>query len=214
MSDWWANINRRNGQADKTDFAAMAMAQNDVYMVCADGGSNNDNTLAALENGTLTRSELQRNAINICSFLLGTHAMDRLCKTSDEVEIINRPDENSSANSNDVTFYKLDGSVTIDCSDVCTDRGAEFSFALDITHPGRYRFTLTGSSQLSELAQIPVSVFSMGTPFGTFTWNGTGGLPVSFTFEGDCFSRFTALRVYFAQGGLKLHSISIEKVAE
>lgn len=212
MSDWWANINRRGGQADKTDFAAMAQAQNDVYMVCADGGSNNDNTLVALENGTLTRSELQRNAMNICSFLLKTHAMDRLCGNADEVEIINRPDENSSANSDDVTFYKLDGSVTIDCSDVCTDRGTEFSFALDISEPGRYRFTLTGSSELSELAQIPVSVFSMGTPFGTFTWNGTGGLPVSFTFEGDCFSRFTAMRVYFAQGGLKLHSIKIEKV--
>lgn len=212
MSDWWANINRRSCQADKTDFAAMAQAQNDVYMVCADGGSNNDNTLAALENGTLTRSELQRNAMNICSFLLKTHAMDRLCGTADEVEIINRPDENNSANSDDVTFYKLDGSVTIDCSDVCTDRGAEFSFALDISEPGRYRFTLTGSSEFSELAQIPVSIFSMGTPFGTFTWNGTGGLPVSFTFEGDCFSRFTAMRVYFAQGGLKLHSIKIEKV--
>ncbi len=212
MSDWWANINRRGGQADKTDFAAMAQAQNDVYMVCADGGSNNDNTLSALENGTLTRSELQRNAMNICSFLLSTHAMDRLCGTADEVEIINRPDEGSVTNSDDVTFYKLDGSVTIDCTDVCTNRGTEFSFALDISDPGRYRFTMTGSSELSELAQIPVSVFSLGTPFGTFTWNGTGGLPVSFTFEGDCFSRFTAMRVYFAQSGLKLHSIKIEKV--
>ena len=31
MTDWWANINRRGKAPDKSDFAAMAMAQNDVY---------------------------------------------------------------------------------------------------------------------------------------------------------------------------------------
>lgn len=34
MTDWWANINVRGKEPDKTDFAAMARAQNDVYMVC------------------------------------------------------------------------------------------------------------------------------------------------------------------------------------
>lgn len=37
MTDWWANINVRGKEPDKTDFAAMARAQNDVYMVCPDG---------------------------------------------------------------------------------------------------------------------------------------------------------------------------------
>lgn len=45
MTDWWANINRRGKAPDKSDFAAMAMAQNDVYMVTADGAACNDNTL-------------------------------------------------------------------------------------------------------------------------------------------------------------------------
>ena len=35
MTDWWANINRRGKAPDKSDFAAMAMAQNDVYMATA-----------------------------------------------------------------------------------------------------------------------------------------------------------------------------------
>ncbi|MCI7768490.1 MAG: glycoside hydrolase family 3 C-terminal domain-containing protein [Oscillospiraceae bacterium] len=211
MTDWWANINERGMDVDKSDFAAMARAQNDVYMVCADGGNNNDNTLSSLENGSLTRAELQRNAMNICSFLLSTHAMDRLCGTADEVEIVNRPDENGSDGSDNVTFYKIDGSLVIDGKDICTDRGCDFIFALDVADLGLYRFTLTGSSELSELAQIPVTVFSMGTPFVTFTWNGTGGLPVSFDGTTNCFSRFTTIRVYFAQSGLKLHSIKIEK---
>lgn len=49
MTDWWANINVRGKEPDKTDFAAMARAQNDVYMVCPDGEKNDDNTIAALE---------------------------------------------------------------------------------------------------------------------------------------------------------------------
>lgn len=32
MTDWWAKINRRGQAVDKSDLAAMAMAQNDVYM--------------------------------------------------------------------------------------------------------------------------------------------------------------------------------------
>lgn len=211
MTDWWANINERGKAVDKTNFAAMARAQNDVYMVCADGGNNDDNTLEALKDGTLTRAELQRNAANVFRFLLGTHAMDRVCGTETEVEIINRPDENTSEAGGEVTFYKLDGSVEIDCTDVCTNRGTDFIFALDVSDTGIYRITLTGSSELSELAQIPVTVFSMGSPCGTFTWNGTGGKPVSFECSTNCFSRFTTLRVYFAQSGLKLHSIKIEK---
>ena len=65
MTDWWANINVRGKEPDKTDFAAMARAQNDVYMVCPDGEKNDDNTLAALENGGIEKCELQRNAANI-----------------------------------------------------------------------------------------------------------------------------------------------------
>lgn len=211
MTDWWANINERDKDVDKSDFAAMARAQNDVYMVCADGGSNNDNTLSSLESGTLTRAELQRNAANICTFLLGTHAMDRLCGMTDRVEIINRPNESRSDSSEEVTFYKLDGTLIIDGADIRTDRGTDFIFALDVSDLGLYRITVTGSSELSELAQIPVTVFSMGTPCGSFTFNGTGGRPVSFECSTNCFSRFTTIRVYFAQSGLTLHSIMIEK---
>ena len=211
MTDWWANINRRGQAVCKTDFAAMAMAQNDVYMVCADGGSNDDNTLSELEKGTLSRAELQRNAANILRFMLKTHAMDRLCGIECEAEIINRPDEGSSEGGEDVTFYRIEGSTEIDGRDICTDRGSDFIFALDVAELGLYRFTLTGSSELSELVQIPVTVFSMGTPIGSFTWNGTAGKPVSFECSTHCFSRFTTVRIYFAQSGLKLHSIRIEE---
>lgn len=91
MTDWWAKINRRGQAVDKSDLAAMAMAQNDVYMVCSCGAQNDDNILASLKDGSLQRSELQRCAANICRFLMNTHAMNRLLGTECRINIINRP---------------------------------------------------------------------------------------------------------------------------
>lgn len=81
MTDWWAKISRQgqSEKADKTDLAAMAMAQNDLYMVCehADRNATGDNTLEELRAGILTRGELQRNAANICRQLMTTPAFQR-----------------------------------------------------------------------------------------------------------------------------------------
>ena len=179
MTDWWAKINRRGQAVDKSDLAAMAMAQNDVYMVCSCGAQNDDNILASLKDGSLQRSELQRCAANICRFLMNTHAFDRLLGTECRINIINRPADESDVDESTVKFYELDGDLTIDLSDICTDKGTNYSFGLDILTAGTYEMTLTASSTQSEVAQIPVTLFSLGTAYGTFTWNGTNGLPVS-----------------------------------
>ncbi|WP_337473542.1 glycoside hydrolase family 3 C-terminal domain-containing protein [Jutongia sp.] len=213
MTDWWANINRRGQAVDKSDFAAMAIAQNDVYMVCAIGAENDDNILASLENGTLQRSELQRNAANICRFLMNTQAMARLEGTETKIDIINRPADESDVDESSVKFYELDGNLTINLEDICTDKGTNHSFGLDIKTMGKYRMTLTASSTQSEVAQIPVTLFSLGTAYGTFTWNGTNGLPVSFEADIPLFSKYTNLRLFFAQGGLKMHSITFELIS-
>lgn len=209
MTDWWANINVRGKEPDKTDFAAMARAQNDVYMVCPDGEKNDDNTLAALENGGIERCELQRNAANICGFLLHTNALKRAEGIGDTVKVINREDEEQE-DDKPVQFYKVDRDITLDLSDVDTKKGTSYSFALDLSNFGIYRVIVTASSTQSELAQIPMTLFSMGTAVGTFTFNGTGGKAVSMEKETPMFSRFTTFRIYFAQNGLELHSIRFE----
>lgn len=206
MTDWWAHLNDRNKAPDKTNFASMVRAQNDVYMVCSDSATHNDNILAALADGTLIRSELQRNAANICRFLLQSNAMKRLAGIADEVEIIHRPTEE--ADSGDpFMFHDVDGDFLLPLNDICTDKGSVFAFALKVRTPGWYNMTITASSDQSELAQIPVTLFAMGTASGTFTWNGTGGKPVSLTKRIPLFSTFTAMRLYFAQSGLKMESI-------
>jgi len=209
MTDWWANINVRGKEPDKTDFAAMARAQNDVYMVCPDGEKNDDNTLVALENGGIERCELQRNAANICGFLLHTNALKRAEGIGDTVKVINREDEEQE-DDKPVQFYKVDRDITLDLSDVDTKKGTSYSFALDLSNFGIYRVIVTASSTQSELAQIPMTLFSMGTAVGTFTFNGTGGKAVSMEKETPMFSRFTTFRIYFAQNGLDLHSIRFE----
>ncbi|WP_330421100.1 glycoside hydrolase family 3 protein [Roseburia sp. AM59-24XD] len=135
MTDWWAKINRRGQAVDKSDLAAMAMAQNDVYMVCSCGAQNDDNILASLKDGSLQRSELQRCAANICRFLMNTHAMNRLLGTECRINIINRPADESDVDESTVKFYELDGDLTIDLSDICTDKGTNYSFGLDILTP-------------------------------------------------------------------------------
>ncbi|MBE6826945.1 MAG: beta-glucosidase [Ruminococcus sp.] len=207
MTDWWANINERDVAVSRNNFAAMARAQNDLYMVCADGGKNDDNTLESLENGTLQRGELQRNAANICRFLMHTNAMKRLLGEEIGVEILNRPADEI-ADDKPVVFYELDGSLVLPMDDICTDKGTTHSFALTVNQPGYYDVTLTASSTQSALAQIPVTLFSMGTASGTFTWNGTDGKPVSFTKRIPMFSHFTAMRLFFAQSGLDMHSLT------
>lgn len=209
MTDWWANINVRGKEPDKTDLAAMARAQNDVYMVCPDGEKNDDNTLVALENGGIERCELQRNAANICGFLLHTNALKRAEGIGDTVKVINREDEEQE-DDKPVQFYKVDLDITLDLSDVDTKKGTSYSFALDLSNFGIYRVIVTASSTQSELAQIPMTLFSMGTAVGTFTFNGTGGKAVSMEKETPMFSRFTTFRIYFAQNGLELHSIRFE----
>lgn len=209
MTDWWANINVRGKEPDKTDLAAMARAQNDVYMVCPDGEKNDDNTLVALENGGIERCELQRNAANICGFLLHTNALKRAEGIGDTVKVINREDEEQE-DDKPVQFYKVDRDITLDLSDVDTKKGTSYSFALDLSNFGIYRVIVTASSTQSELAQIPMTLLSMGTAVGTFTFNGTGGKAVSMEKETPMFSRFTTFRIYFAQNGLDLHSIRFE----
>jgi beta-glucosidase len=214
MTDWWANINERGKQPDKDNFAAMVRAQNDVYMVCADGENHTDNIAKALEDGSLTRGELQRCAKNVLNFLLGTHAMKRMMKQDEKVDVINKPDETIDAEAASRVYY-LDDELEIDLSDVKVRRNMDHSFTIERARQGAYSITITASSNASELAQLPVTIFSVGTALGTFTFNGTGGKPVSFTIDkAYFFSRFSVIRLHFRLAGLDLISIKFKRIGD
>ena len=212
MTDWWAAINRRNQPVDKRDFAAMAMSQNDVYMVCSDSLTHDDNVMEALADGSLSRAELQRNAANICGFILRTHALKRLMGTDDEIERINYGAEDDEDGSSESYTYNLEDFLEIDMTGVQSKKGGSYTFMLNMKEPAKYRFTVVASSTASELAQMPVTMYVMGTVFDTFTWHGTNGEPVSFTGEYMFTFLPTRVRLAFGQSGIDFHKLVIERV--
>ena len=167
--------------------------------------------MESLAKGELSRAELQRNASNVLKVILRSNAMKRVLGTAEEIEIVGREDEQSGGQE-EVPCYQVADSLTVDLRAVKAQRDSSFSFVMDLEKLGMFRFTLTASSDAGELAQIPVTVFCMGTACGTFTWNGTGGKPVSFSGSTYLFSRYTTVRLYFAQGGLDLVDVKFERV--
>ena len=211
MTDWWSCMNDRGEEPRKNNFAAMVRAQNDVYMVCPDSSKNttDDNTLSSLEAGTLTRGELQRSAANVCRMLINSRAMDRLRGTADEIEIINRPYKDDDFNTENVPIYRMkDGIVTVPLDAAVSETGASYAFVVGADVFGKFDITLTASSDLSETAQIPVTLFTTGIPIAMFTFNGTNGEWHEITREGRVFSPYVACRLYFGGSGLKLKDIT------
>lgn len=216
MTDWWAMINKRGEKPCYHDFATMARSQNDLYMVCPDGATNasGDNTEEALKSGDISRGELERCAKNICNFAMKTKAMERLMGTSDEIEIINRPKDDTDCDFGDLDYVKVDKQIAFPLNDKDSKAGTNYVFGLELTEPGRYKFTLTGSSNLGELAQIPCTLFYCGIPLVVFTFNGTNGKNVSISKSFYTDKNFSIIRLYVAQNGLQLSNLKIKLEAK
>lgn len=213
MTDWWAKINEDGVEANRTNFAAMAAAQNDLYMVCANGAVNTigDNTLESLEKGKLTRGELQRCAMNTCRFVMHSNAMKRFLGSECEVEVMNLPTEDAAQDKIEITTYKVEDQLTISLEDIEVKKDGGYAFGLELTQDGDYKITITGKSNVSELAQLPVSFFYGGTPIAMFTWNGTGGKWVSIENKVFMETRIHAFKLFFRQNGLELKDMTISR---
>ncbi len=213
MTDWWAAITMRpDGGQKATDFAAMARSQGDIYMVCPDGETNasGDNTLEALASGGITRGELQRNAINICDFVMHTEAMKRLMGIGTDVEVVGRPKEQDDFDMSDVEYRILDKEIVIPLDDTPSVMGTNYVLAFDTKETGTYHVTLRGSSNLSELAQMTCTLFQNGFPISTMTFHGTGGELDSISRDVLLGGRFEVMRLYVGAEGIKLKDIEFK----
>jgi len=216
MTDWWAKISERGKDPDFINFAAMVRAQNDLYMCCPNGEKNDsgDNTMEALQDGRLTRAELQRGAKNVCEVAMNSQAMARLMKINDEVEIINRPKDVTDVDTSDVEFMVLDGRREVSLLDPPSKKDTSYILAMDVQKLGVYKVTLTGKSDLGELAQLPCTLFFNGFPFHVFTFHGSEGKEISLECEIDLYSRFAVMRLFVARNGLDLSQITFQYVRE
>ena len=214
MTDWWASVNERGEEPSKNNTAAMVAAQNDLYMVvaCSEKNTADDNTMEALASGRIKRAELQRCAKNICEFALASVAIKKGTPDEISIEIINRPVDEDEFDINNVEYLKLDGELSVPLTDKPSVAGTNYYVPLDIEKLGIYEMTLTGSSKLSSLAQIPCTLYYTGVPFITFTFNGSEGKSVSISKSMPFHNRMGVFRLNVAKNGVDLESISFKYV--
>lgn len=214
MTDWFDTINDSATPSDKNDFAAMAAAQNDLYMVCPDSSINSvgDNTLASLENGRLKRCELQRNAKNICGFLMKSQAMKRLMNTFEAVEIVGMPRDEEMIDTENIVYEKVGNKFSFSLTEKPSVKGTNYLFAADIGTKGLYRVSLTGSSDLGRLAQTPCTLFAGGVPVLSFAFFGTEGEEKTLSKELFINTKYSLFRFFVGQNGVNLNEISFELI--
>ena len=208
MTDWWAKMNEEGHPGTMQNVRAMVRAQNDLYMVVTDSEKNSggDNALLALQEGTLTRGELQRCAMNICRFLMNSQCMEE--RTDEDAG--NTDDTLPSAATLTPDFIIRDGAV-LDTDGIDTTRGTNTVYTTLTEEAGTYKVTATASSEAGGVAQIPLTV-SLRHHMAMFSFVGTGGQVV----EKDATLTLEAgteyMKLSFGQSGLRLLSLRFEKV--
>lgn len=234
MTDWWAKVSERDVEPSLTNFAQMVRAQNDLYMCCPDAENNprsdsvviddkiknefatsskqGDNLVESLEKGTLKRSELQRSAVNILNFAVETEAFKRINGMADKIVVEGREDISDLPDISLDDYIKFDEEITVSLTDKESVAGTDYMIPLEIEKVGYYDISLTGSSELNEVAQLPCTIYYTGVPFASFTFSGTGGKPVTITKRMPCHNRFGLFRLNVAANGLKLESLTFKYV--
>lgn len=181
MTDWWAKSNYEGHQAEVTAKAPMVAAQNDIYMVVSDAKSNpeNDDVEEMLHAGKITVGELQRNAANILGFLLKSPSVllltDRICK--EELEAMNTKEEDD-VDAGSLVSIESDSvtqKIVIDGALLHPAKGKADVIAMTNEFMGDFTMKFTLKSDLSELAQLPVSVFLDNIHKMTVSVQGTNG---------------------------------------
>ncbi len=159
MTDWWTLCNEEGEEDDARRRAAMVRAQNDVYMVVANGAAGDDSQddlAASLADGRLTRGELQRCAANVCRCAMRLDCMDRYAES--DYRPLDREGDG-------VLFGSRDGAIRDLSVESDSDRPCELALTMFVT--------------ADELAQIPFRVSVNGAAV-SFLLHGTRALPETF----------------------------------
>ncbi|KWX74056.1 beta-glucosidase [Paenibacillus riograndensis] len=169
MTDWWAIMNDvvDGGPADRKNTNWMVRAQNDLYMVVSNYGSEvnayDDNTLDSLDNGTLTRGELQRSAMNICRFIMNAPVFSRPHVSEETVESFKAnpalPAEQAQSLAGNAQVKPAPAGSTV----------------IKVEQAGEYRIIVGIMSTETELAQSACNVTLNGQMLATIQTNGTDG---------------------------------------
>lgn len=169
MTDWWAKMNdvATGGEASTEYTNHMVRSQNDLFMVVNNYGaeinSGNDNTIESLKDGSLTRGELQRAAINICEFLMHAPVFSR---KQDITESVTKFEADSSLASEEAQSLSENQRINPSRS------AATF---MNVEHAGVYRIIVKIMSPKTNLAQTACNLTLNDEFVTTIQTNGTDG---------------------------------------
>ena len=133
MSDWWPTLMKDQG--DCNNLRELVEAQNDVYMLASDSLHLNSNIQEGLDNGTLTRGQLQRNAINILKYAMNSHSFEYFIENGGMIDfsLVSQADklktvfEHGEMKSDDVIDITLSGAGKYLICVECTADGNELA---------------------------------------------------------------------------------------
>jgi len=196
----------------------MARAQNDLYMVCSSVDRkflDDTDCFEELQSGRgITRAELQRNARNILNFAMNTPAMDRIMGEKIEINNVDCPFKADDVDMEANYFYNIDETPEIDILEqVDTSTGKDFILGVTSDVPGVYEIEITASSELNELAQIPMTIYYTSIPIKVVTWNGTNGKDVTMREHLVINSRHVVFRAHMGAAGVKLKKLCFKFVS-
>ena len=214
MSDWWANANNPGEKAYKENRAPMVTAQNDLFMVCQDTikESDNDNVKSEFEAGRVSRGDLQRNAANILHFIMNSPAMEYYTGKADRHEFEVDEEEEDVIDLENLAYYTPDanGKITVDAKDIDCGNGKSHMFGLTIEQEGEYLIKIRLKSDLTELAQLPISVYMDNIYRSTISFQGSNGAYVEKEGSaGHMQGMHHYVRLVFGANGMQLDTIEI-----
>lgn len=150
MTDWWAKVNHPvdGGTGNTYNKSYMVQAQNDLYMVLDNNTAENfedDDLLLAVDSGDLSIGELQRSAMNICSFLMSSQ-----CFNKDKKELSSK-----SYNAN----QKPKSEEVFDITDsVVLNEKANTTFTIQVQKAGEYTVLSKLRYSAESLAQAALNI--------------------------------------------------------
>ncbi|WP_440896469.1 glycoside hydrolase family 3 protein [Amphibacillus sp. Q70] len=207
MTDWWAQMNDpiKAGEPSRQNTHHMIRAQNDLYMVVSNYGAEvnafQDYTLAALENGQLTRGELQRSAINICQFLINAPVFNRKQIFNDSFGKLAPIEDKDTA---DVQSLAESGTVKPDPNN---------QIIFKVEEAGEYRMFAELSSPGSDLSQTACNIVINDQTVATAQTNGTKGKKVKQKLQKiDLEVGLYQLSLIFTKPGMVVEQLHFSKV--
>lgn len=192
MTDWWPNI--KDNDTGITRLSGLVEAQNDVFMLTNDVLSFKDDLKEALDNGKITRGQLQRNASNILNYLMNSHSFERFIKYGGMLE---------KSLAEDIDSLK-------DIF-VCENVNENEEIPVPLENVGKHLLVVEYSSSEAEMSQLVLNILVNNISAASVTVNGTNNKKEVVLRDVSLASKDCNLKLVYPSKLVKIEKITIKK---